>query len=144
MGYDLCTAHGDGRYHLNVSGMGLVRQALAIAGVVNEAWIRFRLDVPPDAVSLELPVGDGVPMFKLCLNEGALLSERECRLLAHGLRGLVGITREAISATEEEERWYLQSPRRGPLAARPALRRSACRGNRLFRRWHRAQRASSR
>lgn len=108
MGYDLCIARGEDRYHLNVSGMGLVRQALAIAGVVNEEWIRCRLDAPSDARTLELPTGEGVPLFKLCLNEGALLSERECRLLAQGLRDLVTLTREAISATEEEERSYLQ------------------------------------
>lgn len=106
MGYDLYTAVGDDTYRLNFQSMTVVRQALGLAGVVNEEWIKFRLDAPEDPLSLQLPAGEGIPLFKFCLNESAWLSERECRLLAEGLRDVVQLTREGISPTEDEERLY--------------------------------------
>ncbi|HVK68892.1 MAG TPA: hypothetical protein VM694_30750 [Polyangium sp.] len=104
-------APDDARYlRLDVGAMERVREALANVGVLNESYLRPLIPTEgaerDRALRIQAPEGEGVPLFKLCFNDGAWLSERECALTAAGLRAMLGATRAKLEPLEHERELF--------------------------------------
>jgi hypothetical protein len=90
--------HGRYIFRLSAHNAPLVREALAMSGVLNEALVDL-----DHFLAGEAPDGQGVAVCKLMVNMGQLITARECRLMAAGLRTTIGATRGSLELSEAED-----------------------------------------